>query len=321
MRSMYITKEAILKREGNTIYLVREKEKRSVPIHNLNEIVCMAPVTLRSGAIDQLLKSGVVVHFFNTYGFYKGTLYPREKMVSGEVIVKQAKYYLDWSLRKYIAKEMIEGIKHNIVRNLQKSKVNVNDNIAEIEEIEVEGNSIEELMNREAQIWQKYYKSLDKTVKRFKLEKRGFRPPINELNALISFGNSLLYSVALTEIYHTHLNPSISYLHEPSTRRFSLSLDIADVFKPTIVYRHIHYLINRGLIKESHFRKEFNGIFLNESGKRLFIQEWERRLESTVYHNSLRRKVSQRHLVRLEAYKLLKHVIGDKKYHAFRVWW
>lgn len=59
-------------------------------------------------------------------------------------------------------------------------------------------------------------------------------PPDNMINSLISFVNTLIYTKVLSEIYHTQLNPTISYLHEPGVRRFSLSLDIAEVFKPLI---------------------------------------------------------------------------------------
>ena len=319
--TLYITKEAIIKREGNTIYLVRSGMKKSIPIHNLKDIFCIARVTFTSGAIKQLLKAGVVVHFFNMYGFYEGTLYPRPKTVAGSVIINQSKFYLDWNLRKYIAIEMVSGIKHNIIRNLQKASKDMSKEIEDIRSIEVYGNSIEEIMNKEAQIWQRYYKTLDKTIRGFTFVKREYRPPTNELNALISFGNTLLYSATLTEIYHTYLDPRISYLHEPRERRFSLSLDIADIFKPTIVYRHIHNLVNHGLIKPSHFRKDFKGIFLTDEGKRIFLKEWEQRMSSTVYHHRLKRKVTQRHLLRLEAYKLMRHILGDKKYKAFRAWW
>ena len=321
MRSMYITKEAIIKREGNTLYLVRKDEKRSVPLHNVEDIICLAPVTFSSGAIRTVLKAGIVVHFFNSYGFYEGSLYPREKSISGEIIISQAKHYISWPKRKYIAVEMVEGIKHNIIRNLQKSGKDVGEYIEKIRGIEVEGDTIEEIMNREAQIWNNYYRSLEITLSHFLLKKREYRPPSNELNALISFGNTLLYSAVLTEIYHTYLNPSISYLHEPSARRFSLSLDIADIFKPTIVYRMIHHLVNHKIIQSEDFRREFNGVFLNEVGKRKFLREWENRMSSTIYHRRLKRKVSMKYLLRLEAYKLMKHVIGDKKYRAFRAWW
>ena len=68
------------------------------------------------------------------------------------------------------------------------------------------------------------------------------------INSLISFINSLIYSVALAEIYKTSLSPYISYLHEPGTRRFSLSLDITEIFKPLIVDRMLFSMLNKNQI-------------------------------------------------------------------------
>ena len=83
-------------------------------------------------------------------------------------------------------------------------------------------------------------------------------PPDNMINSLISFVNTLIYTKVLSEIYHTQLNPTISYLHEPGVRRFSLSLDIAEVFKPLIGDRLIFSLLNRKQITEDSFTKELN---------------------------------------------------------------
>lgn len=69
-------------------------------------------------------------------------------------------------------------------------------------------------------------------------------PPDNMINSLISFVNSLIYAKTLSEVYHTQLNPTISYLHQPGARRFSLCLDLSEIFKPLIADRLIfHYLI------------------------------------------------------------------------------
>ncbi|ELZ84464.1 CRISPR-associated protein Cas1 [Haloferax gibbonsii ATCC 33959] len=151
--------------------------------------------------------------------------------------------------------------------------------------------------------------------------KREFRPPPNEVNSLISFGNSLLYSAILTEIYSTHLDPTISYLHEPAERRYSLCLDLSELFKPLIVDRLIFRLLNRKQITEDDFDSGMNGCLLTTSGRRLFVREFEETLERTVEHPTLKRHVSYQYLLRLEAYKLHKHVIGDKEYEPFKRWW
>ncbi|MDL0298323.1 CRISPR-associated endonuclease Cas1, partial [Clostridioides difficile] len=75
-------------------------------------------------------------------------------------------------------------------------------------------------------------------------------PPKDPVNALMSFGNSIMYTNVLSEIYKTQLDPTISFLHEPSTKRFSLSLDIAEIFKPIIIDTIIFSLINNKRINK-----------------------------------------------------------------------
>ena len=146
-------------------------------------------------------------------------------------------------------------------------------------------------------------------------------PPDNMINSLISFVNSLIYAKVLCEIYHTQLNPTISYLHEPGVRRYSLCLDIAEVFKPLIGDRLIFSLLNRNQITEDSFTKELNFLHLKKESSRLIVQELESRLKKTIMHKELGRQVSYQYLIRLEAYKLIKHLIGEKEYEGFKIWW
>ena len=147
------------------------------------------------------------------------------------------------------------------------------------------------------------------------------RPPDNEVNALISFGNGYLYSVCLAELYRTQLTPTISFLHEPGVRRFSLALDLSEIFKPLIVDRAIFRLLNTGQLKKSHFDRDTNGCFLNETGRQLFLGSLNARIETTIKHRRLGRSVTYRHLIRLECYKLIRHLTGLEPYRAFRAWW
>ena len=141
------------------------------------------------------------------------------------------------------------------------------------------------------------------------------------INSLISFVNSLIYSKVLSEIYKTQLTPTISYLHEPGVRRFSLCLDISEVFKPLIGDRLIFSLLNRRQITEDSFTKELNFLHLKKESSRLIAQELEKSLKKTIMHKELGRQVSYQYLMRLEAYKLIKHLIGEKQYEGFKIWW
>lgn len=324
MDSLYLTSEGILKREANTIYFVNKDGKRALPIERITDIYCLGKVTLTSGVISYLLKYGVNVHFFNMYGYYEGSLFPRIRRVSGEVVIKQAEHYLNFNKRMYIAKEMVKGIKHNILnvlRYYRKKGRDVGEYLENIEKVDIEScEDIKTLMQREGQMWSWFYKSFNVFIQGFEMKKREYRPPADEINAMISFGNSLLYSSVLTEIYHTQLHPAISFLHEPSERRFSLALDLADIFKPVIVERVITNLVNNRIITEEDFMKEAK-VFLNDSGKKKFLRAYNEKMRSTIYLQRLKRKVSHRELLRLECYKLIKHIIGDKRYKSYKARW
>lgn len=323
MEPIYFVSEGILLRKGNTLYFVNKDVKRALPIQNISEIYCLAKVSLKSGAISLLLKHNIPVHFFNKYGFYEGTLEPKEDLISGKVIVAQAVHYHNLEKRLEIAKEMVRGIKHNILFVLKyynsRGKT-LNEEINKIEDIEITGNTSLQIMGIESQIWKIYYSAFNKILRFFNFTERKFRPPSDEINSLISFGNSLLYATVISELYKTYLHPSISYLHEPLERRYSLALDIADIFKPIIVERLIFYLVNHQIIKKDSFNYE-GIITLKDNAKRTFIQAYNEKINTTVMHPTLKRRVSYRALIKFEGYKLVKHILGDKKYSSFKAWW
>lgn len=320
---LYITSHGVLVRKGNTLYFMNEEDgKKALPINGINEIHCYGKVSLRSGASSLLMKYGIPVNFFNKYGYYEGSLYPRIKLNSGLVVVKQSEHYLDPVKRAVIAGEIVEGIKHNVLQTLKYYKKKGKQVDTFIQDVKKEkiGGDVPQIMSNEGRIWHAYYKSFNEILNKFEMGNREIRPPTTEMNALMSFGNSLLYSSTLSEIYHTYLHPSVSFLHEPAERRFSLALDIADIFKPIIVERVIFKLVNNNMLSEKDFDRDV-GVLLKDKGKRIFLKEYQSKLETTFKHPELGRKVSYKYLMRLECYKLIKHVLEDKEYKSFKMWW
>jgi len=150
------------------------------------------------------------------------------------------------------------------------------------------------------------------------MNKRCKRPPDNPINALISFGNSLLYTKTISTIYKTHLDQRVSFLHEPSEGRFSLSLDISEVFKPVIVYKTIFELVNKKMLKvDKHFDKKVNYCLLNEDGRNIFIKAFEEKLDSVFIHPKLKRRVTYKTAMKLDCYKLIKYIIEGKEFKPF----
>ncbi|MEM3412311.1 MAG: type I-B CRISPR-associated endonuclease Cas1b [archaeon] len=329
----YINSNGILKRKENTVYFIRKKEngeleKKILPINKIYAIFAYGRVSFSSGIVSYLSKHGVPIHFFNKYGFYEGSFYPRETLLSGDLLVKQVEHYLDKQKRTDLARRIAKGSLKNILKNLkyyEKTQGELKEPIEKIEGFlnELDNKEdIKQIMAIEGNSREIYYQSFNKILpEEFYFDKRSRRPPKNMINCLISFGNSLVYSSVITEIYNTQLNPTISYLHEPSERRFSLALDISEIFKPLLADRVIFKLINKKIINEKHFMTELNYTLLNEEGRRLFLQHYDEKLKTTIKHRDLGRNVSFQKLIRLECYKIMKHLLGIKEYEPFVIWW
>ena len=329
-RTYYITKNGRIRRKQNTIYFENEKLKikKPIPVEDIDSIYLFGEVDFNTKLINFLSQKNIPVFFFNYYGFYTGTFYPRETNVSGHLLVKQVEASNNQEERLIIASGIIEAATFNLLRNLRYYQ-DKNEDIEELIKRMKEENkripkakSIEELMGIEGRMRQSYYKAFNYILDiDFDFKKRVRRPPDNIVNTLISFGNSMLYTATLGEIYKTQLNPTISFLHSAGTGRFSLSLDISEVFKPLIVDKIIFKLINKNMISNKDFEKDLDFCYLKEKGRKLFISEFDEKLKTTIKHRRLKRKVSYRTLIRLEAYKIQKHLLGMEKYKGLKAWW
>ncbi|WP_461863423.1 type I-B CRISPR-associated endonuclease Cas1b [Thermococcus sp.] len=315
-KPVYITQMGVLERKSNTIFLVNENGKKAIPINSISEIHCFRPVSLSSGAIKLLSEKNVPVHFYNRYGYYRGSYMPVEGQISGSVVLAQAAHHLDPDKRLYIAGQFLEGIKASMIALLRSQRTRYRG----IAGMAVEGGTPAELMGIESQLWREFYSIFASMLRHFEFSERNRRPPRDEINAMISYGNSVLYTVALSEIRKTYLHPAISFLHEPLERRYSLALDIADIFKPITVFRVILRLVNRRQIRGEHFERDV-GVLLNREGLKVFLNELNGEFGRKVLHPRLKRNVSLRYLIRLEGYSLVKHFLGDRSYKSLRVWW
>ena len=178
---------------------------------------------------------------------------------------------------------------------------------------------IKSLMTLEGEAWSRFYRDFQYFLPEdFIMNKRVRRPPDNPMNAMVSFGNMMLYGKTISALYQTHLDQRISFLHEPSEGRFSLSLDISEVFKPVLVYRTIFDLVNNRKIQVTkHFEKKLNYCLLNEEGRMVFITAFEERMESIFQHSKLKRRVSYRTAIKLDCYKLIKYILEEKEFVPF----
>ena len=326
---IYIFSSGEIKRKENTLCFIRlDGEKRYIPVTEVSSLVVFGEVVLNKRLLEFLTSNRIVVHFFNRFGYYIGSYYPRAHYSSGFMILKQCEHYLDYSKRFVLARKFVEGSIRNMLKNLvyyEGRKGGLSSAIEFLEKALIRlGNvsTVEEAMAIEGLAKEQYYTSFNTIINDpdYHYGRREKRPPKSKLNSLLSFGNSLLYVTVLSEIYKTHLDPRIGYLHTTNFRKFSLNLDVAEIFKPVIVDRLIFTLVNKKMLDHSHFMSELGGVYLNEEGKRIFTEQYENKLKQTISYRK-RVKASYRRLIRIELYKLEKHLIGEKEYTPFVMPW
>ena len=332
-KTYYLFNPGRLSRKDNTLKFTPVDEDgvvgqaRYLPVENINDLYIFGSLDANSALYTFLGRNHIAVHFFDYYEHYAGSFMPKEYLLAGKMQIQQTKHYMAAKKRIVIARGFVDGAAANILKNLQYYKRRGKELSGAIEQIEAyrkdipKTTDIPQLMGLEGNVRQVYYKAFDEILNDFNMGNRTKQPPENEVNTLMSFGNMMCYATCLGQIYHTQLNPTISFLHEPGYRRFSLALDVAEIFKPLLVDRTIFSLLNKKQIKASDFRSEVSRCVLKDSGRKTFIRVYEEKLKETIQHRSLSKHVSYKHLIKLECYKLSKHLLGMEPYVPFRAWW
>ena len=335
-RTFYLFSSGRLERKDNTLKFTpikddegeeQELPPRYLPVEDIAEIYAFGSLRTNSSLFNFLGQKDIPVHYYDYYENYTGSFMPRDGLLAGRVLLAQAKTYENKKRRTELARKFIQGAAWNMVQHLNyynRRGKELTDPVTQMKQLTgtlEQTKSVEEVMGIEGNIRKIYYACFDTIIDDFSMGERTKQPPQNEVNALISFGNMMCYSETLRAIHQTQLNPTISFLHTPGERRYSLSLDISEIFKPILVDRVIFKTLNKRILSEQCFDKQLNRCLLNDKGKKLFVKAMEDRYDETFRHRSLGRNVSYRHLIKLECYKLLKDIMGLEEYKPFKMYW
>ncbi len=332
-KTYYLFNPGRLSRKDNTLQFTAvnengsEDKPRYLPVENVEDLYMFGSVDANSAMYNFLGKNDIAVHFFDYYENYTGSFMPKDGLLSGKMLIAQTSAYQNKKRRVEIAQKFIDGASYNMVKNLKYYNNRGKDLEPIITEIEKfrqlidSTNEIPELMGIEGNIRKMYYAAFDLIINNYQMHGRSKQPPGNEVNALVSFTNMICYSQCIRTIHQTQLNPLISFLHSPGERRYSLALDLAEIFKPILVDRIIFKILNKGELSSSDFDIKLNGTFIKESGKKIVLNNWENKLAETFQHRALNKHVSYKHLIKLECYKLAKDLMQIEAYKPFKMYW
>lgn len=327
----HIISDGILTKKDFSILFENPEKKMYIPVEAATVISVYSDIILSSDFIKFAADHWLTLRFHDKHGEYVGSFFPSYQKMSVKATIAQSLLYSDKQKRLQLAKKIIIAGTQNIKSNIQYynrryDNINLSDNIkalSEFKKLMNEADSIEHLTLTEARMRETYFSCFDSILHAdgFKFERRSRRPPKNEVNAMISFGNTILYGYIADVIQKTDLDIRIAFLHSANRRSQSLNLDIAELFKPVIVDRLIFSLINKHIIvANKHFTANDDGsVLLNREGKSVFISAFKDKLSQKIDVKG--EKLSYAQLISREVWNLRGYILQGDKYTPFKCGW
>lgn len=327
----HIISDGILTKKDFSILFENPEKKMYIPVEATTVISVYSDIILSSDFIKFAADHWLTLRFHDKHGEYVGSFFPSYQKMSVKTTIAQSLLYSDKQKRLQLAKKIIIAGTQNIKSNIQYynrryDNIDLSDNIkalSEFKKLMNEADSIEHLMLTEARMRETYFSCFDSILHAdgFKFERRSRRPPKNEVNAMISFGNTILYGYIADAIQKTDLDIRIAFLHSANRRSQSLNLDIAELFKPIIIDRLIFSLINKHIIvANKHFTANDDGsVLLNREGKSVFISAFKDKLSQKIDVKG--EKLSYAQMISREVWNLRGYILQGDKYTPFKCGW
>ena len=182
--------------------------------------------------------------------------------------------------------------------------------------IEENSKTKEELRGHEGEAAAAYFGVFDELIlqqkKEFFFQGRSKRPPMDNVNALLSFVYTLLANMISSALECVGLDPYVGYFHTDRPGRASLSFDIIEEFRPALADRFVLSLINKKLVNGKGFKKKENGaVIMTDDTKRIVLTEWQNRKKETLTHPFLKEKIEWGMAPYVQALLLARYLRGD----------
>jgi CRISP-associated protein Cas1 len=301
----------------------REEVLREIPLRDLERLVILESVQITSHALAALLRAGIPVQILGWNGQYLGGFLPPMND-HGLARLRQYRAASNPAFALQLAGRIITAKTYNqrrVIQRLGLSRAATEDASEPApsraapspEQVRVDLDWMESLMaslpccrdldelrGYEGTATARYFQAWGGFLPpEFPFERRSKRPPLNPVNACISFGATLIYSETTAFIQAHGLDPALGLLHATEDGRWSLALDLMEPFRPVLVEALTLDLFSHQVLNRNHFESRNGGIYLNEDGRKKFFLQYERRMErqflseSACHRTSLRQQLEQ----------------------------
>ncbi len=302
-----------------------EKKKTEVPIGDVSELVLHGPISLTTPALGALLREEIPVTYASTGGWVLG-----HTVSTGHrnVAIRIAQYRAAFDERRCLA-----FARTLVAAKIRNSRVFLRRNFKAGDEAErdaalealsrladraVHAPTEPELLGIEGEAAARYFRLLAtmlgdaaRDFPEFAFEKRSRRPPADPVNAMLSFGYTLLTRTWLTVLSAVGFDPYLGFYHKPRFGRPALALDMMEPFRPILADSAVIQAVNNGEVKAEGFIAAGPAVNLKSHAKRAFIAAYERRLDQEVTHPVFGYRVSMRRLLEVQARLLARYLSGE----------
>ena len=315
--------------------------KKRIPLVKVDDVVVMGEVTMTSSAIQMLLEKNIEIHFLGYYGQFKGRLTPG---LSKNSLLRMAQHrtHNDLSKRCDLARRFVVGKLSNqrtmlqrynrrqtdpqfnekidqltsIIRQLSKlyTTVETTPTTLATGDSGIEGTPLETILGLEGAGSAAYFYCFSDMLsdkQQWPFAGRAKRPPTDPVNALLSYGYTLLTSQVSSAVQMIGFDQFIGYLHSSVYGRPALALDLMEEFRPIIVDSVVLTLLNNRMLSKDDFQIELGAYRLKNEPRKTFLTRFEERLNEEITHPIFGYKVKYRRCLELQARLLAKYLTGE----------
>ncbi len=324
MGTVYITQDDafIGKTDERLQVKAQKKTLLDVPMIKVDGVVVLGRATISPAAMIELLERKIPLSFLTGTGRYLGRLEPP---LTKNIFVRSAQWKASGESAQavHVVRGFIRGklknYRHSLLRAQRENQgLDLQAAIAKLEQAIAPINTtekIDSLRGLEGAGSAAYFGSFAHLirVKEFRFETRNRRPPTDPVNALLSFGYSLLANDVQSAVNIVGFDPYLGYLHVERYGRPSLALDLMEEFRPIVVDAMVLSVINRRVLTPDDFTTEplSGAVSLSDEGRRSFLRAYEQKKQSEFKHPVMGRKCSYQEAFEIQARLLGKYLMGE----------